>query len=235
MDTGVGSRDSVAAFGEENRGMSEGERSYWLAPGRARLSRRNLLRGTALLGAGMVGSSLLACKGGTTTSSSSASKSPAVQATSVSGVNALVGRTGTQPTGQPILGGTLNAWAGLNPPTLDPHGSTSAASFAGLGPCYSRLLRFKSVWDVNAAFNREVEGDLASSVESPDAVTWTFKLRPDAKFADIAPVNGHSVTSDDIRVSYERATSPKNANAGSLGMIDPSQIQTPDQSTVVFK
>ncbi len=215
--------------------MSDDSNSYWSARARRRLSRRALLRGTALLGAGLAGSTLLACKGSTSTPSGSAKKAPAAQATSVSGVNALVGRTGSQPTGQPAGGGTLNVVVGINPPSLDPHGSTSAGSFAIINPAMSRLLRFKSPWDVIATYNRETEPDLASSVESPDAVTWTFKLRNDAKFSNTPPVNGHAVEAEDIKLTYERATSDKNANRGSLGMIDSAQIQTPDKNTVVFK
>ena len=35
--------------------------------------------------------------------------------------------------------------------------------------------------------------DLGLSAESPDATTWTIKLRPDAKFHNVDPVNGHAV------------------------------------------
>jgi peptide/nickel transport system substrate-binding protein len=215
--------------------MIGGDRNFWDAQARRRLSRRALLRGTALAGAGLVGASLVACKGGAASPSGGTQKAPNVQATSAAGVNALVGRTGKPPAGQPVTGGTLNVVNGINPPTLDPHGSTSAGSFTAINPAMSRLLRFKSPWDVNATFNRETEADLATSVESPDAVTWTFHLRNDAKFQNIPPVNGHPVQAEDIKQTYLRATSDKNANHGSLGMIDPSQIQTPDNYTVVFK
>jgi peptide/nickel transport system substrate-binding protein len=212
--------------------------NYWRRFSDRRRSRRAFLRQAGLAGAAVAGAALVACKeagpGNSGAASKSASGSPSAGG-SAQGVAALIGRSGAKPSGSPVMGGTLNAAAGLNPPTLDPHGSSSAASFAAVNPVMSRLLRYKSLWDVTANFNRDIEPDLATSAESPDATTWTFKLRTDAKFQNIAPVNGHPVQAEDIKQTYIRATSPVNANRGSLGMIDPAQIQTPDANTVVFK
>jgi peptide/nickel transport system substrate-binding protein len=78
--------------------------------------------------------------------------------------------------------------------------------------------------------------DLALQSESPDAVTWTFKLRPQAKFHDVPPVNGHEVEAEDVKATFVRAlTSPANPTRGTLNMIDPNQIETPASDTVVFK
>jgi peptide/nickel transport system substrate-binding protein len=46
--------------------------------------------------------------------------------------------------------------------------------------------------------------DHASSVEQPDATTYLFKLRPDIKFDNIAPVSGRAVTADDVVASILR-------------------------------
>jgi peptide/nickel transport system substrate-binding protein len=85
------------------------------------------------------------------------------------------------------------------------------------------------------AESKEPESDLAISAESPDALTWTVKLRPNAKFHNVAPVNGHAVQAEDVKASYLRAIDPKNPNGGSLDMLDASGIQTPSADTVVFK
>jgi peptide/nickel transport system substrate-binding protein len=103
------------------------------------------------------------------------------------------------------------------------------------GAVQSRLLRFKTGADPSVAANHDVENDLAASIESPDALTWTIKLRPDATFHNVPPVNGHAVEAEDIKSTFARALTPQNPSAGSLDMIDASQIQTPDKSTVVFK
>ena len=207
--------------------------NYWTAQ-RRRLSRRAALQGAALLGAGFAGLTLTACKGGplnpAKVTSSKSSGRPAGR-----DVNSLIGRTGKKPAEAPTTGGSYNGVVGSNAPTLDPHGSSSVLTMQAVSPVMSRLLRYKSPWEPAETYDCNVEPDLALTAESSDAVTWTFKLRPDAKFQNIPPVNGHPVEAEDIKVTYTRAVSPANANRGSLGMIDPNQIQTPDKNTVVFK
>ena len=80
-----------------------------------------------------------------------------------------------------------------------------------------------------------LENDLAISAESPDALTWTVKLRPDAKFHNVAPVNGHAFEAEDVKASFTRALDPKDPSSGSLDMLDPSRIETPAADTIVFK
>ena len=99
----------------------------------------------------------------------------------------------------------------------------------------SRLFRFKAGWDVQASNNHDTEPDLGLSLESPDALTWTIKLRQGVKFQNIAPVNGHAVEPEDIKATFTRALDAANPNRGSLDMIDPTQIQTPALDTIVFK
>jgi ABC-type transport system substrate-binding protein len=150
--------------------------------------------------------------------------------------NALVGRTAKQPAGEsPQSGGTFVSATGGNPPTLDPHRSSSGAAADAVSPAMSRLFRFKPGWEVQSANNHDVEPDLGISVESPDASTWTVKLRQGVKFQNIAPVSGHAVDSQDIKATFQRATDPSGANRGSLDMIDPAQIETPTPDTMVLK
>ena len=90
--------------------------------------------------------------------------------------------------------------------------------------------------DPKATTNHVIEPELGQTAESPDATTWTIKLRPDAKFHNIAPVNGHPVEAEDVKATFQRALDPStsNPNRGALSMIDVNQIQTPDKQTVVF-
>ncbi len=137
--------------------------------------------------------------------------------------------------GTPQPGGTLNVYVPSNNP-LDPQ-KVSAQPQRVVAGVYSRLFRFKTGLDPRAITDHDVENDLGVSVESPDAVTWTVKLRPDAKFADIAPVNGHPVEADDVKATFMRILDPATSspNRAQLGMIDAAQIETPDKNTVVFK
>ena len=137
--------------------------------------------------------------------------------------------------GPPVKGGTLNWYLSGNPPTLDPTQNVSTLSLTPASAVYSRLFRNKASFDVLTSLNLDSAPDLAMSAESSDAVTWTLKLRPNAKFQNIPPVNGHAVEAEDVKQSFLKATGQASVNAGNLNFVDPNQIQTPDKQTVVFK
>lgn len=135
----------------------------------------------------------------------------------------------------PQTGGTLNAILFANATTLDPQGTLVGFTLDPASGVHSRLLQFQTGTDPIVGENHVVQPDLATSVESPDAVTWTVKLRTDATFQNIAPVNGHAVEAEDVKATFVRATNPKEAGAGGLGMLNANQIETPAKDTVVFK
>jgi peptide/nickel transport system substrate-binding protein len=182
-----------------------------------RHSRRHALKATLAAAAGIVSAGSLACSG----TSPHASNAPA-------SASQTAGKT-------PVMGGTFKALNFNNPPTLDPNGTSSAFTHTLLGSVMSRLLQFKTGPDRSTAENREVIPDLAISAESPDALTWTVKLRPNATFHNVAPVNGHAVEAEDIKASYVRSNDTSAANRAAFDMVDPQQIQTPAKDTVVFK
>jgi peptide/nickel transport system substrate-binding protein len=189
-------------------------RSSWHQP----LSRRRLIA------AGVSGSAVLA--GGALTgcaTTKTGSGQPA--AGSVSGAAA----------GTPKTGGTLSAYY-TNDPPLDPRLATGFAQWV-VGGTWSRVFRFQTASDPKFNTDHVLENDLGVSAESPDGISWTVKLRPDAKFHNIAPVNGHAVEAEDVKDSWARMTDPAGhfQYLGNLGFIDPSQITAPDKQTVVFK
>jgi len=192
------------------------ERTYWQ---NRPISRRRLV---AAGSAGLTVAGVAAC-GGKGRPSAPSAASPG-------------GQTGTQAQSGPVQrGGTLNVYYNMNAP-LDLH-RASGSPHQILAGVYSRVFRFKTGSDPLVGLNKDIENDLGVSGETADSVTWTFKLRPDAKFANIAPVNGHPVQAEDVKATFTRALDPNipNPNRGQLGMIDPAQIQTPDATTVVFK
>ena len=199
----------------------ERELNYWQRA--RRLSRRRLVAG------GAAGLALLAAGCGNKGSGSSGTGS------SGGGGPAEVKRAAPSPSGSPQNGGILTTSNRDNSPTLDLHRTTSGYSKAPEGAILSRLARYQVSLDIQQGEDRKIEGDLATSWESPDATTWTVKLRPDAKFHNVAPVNGHPVEAEDIKATITRASNPKNPARGGLDMIDPDQVQTPDKNTVVFK
>jgi peptide/nickel transport system substrate-binding protein len=163
----------------------------------------------------------------------------AMALTACRGQNKGGGTSGSAASGAldaPQPGGTYNWYLNSNPNSLDPQKSSQAAQAAVTG-VYSRVFAFKTGADPAVTVNHELENDLGVSAESPDAITWTIKLRPDAKFQNIAPVSGHAVEAEDVKATFTRAVDPAtvNPNRGALDFINAAQIQTPDKQTVVFK
>jgi peptide/nickel transport system substrate-binding protein len=186
---------------------------YW-----PRIQRRRVGRRGVIGAAGMAGAALLAACS-TRSSNSGSSSIPSAG----------------QPAQTPKQGGTFTAYVQYNPP-LDPQ-KVSAGAQTIVSGVMSRVFRFKTGADPAVITNHDVEPDAGLSAESPDAITWTIKLRPDAKFSNTAPVNGRALEAEDLKATFQRALDPAtgNPNRGSLNMIDASQIQTPDKQTVVFK
>jgi len=170
-------------------------------------------------GGALAAASLAACKvgsGGTAGTSSTASGPQASAAA-------------------PKPGGVFNTAIDKGPEGWDPHRSVAAQTANFVSYVTGRMFRFRTGRDPRAKDDLDVESDLALSAESPDGQTWTFKLRPNAKFHNIPPVNGHAVEAEDIKSTFIRALAPAAATRASLNMIDPDQIQTPSADTVVFK
>jgi peptide/nickel transport system substrate-binding protein len=140
-----------------------------------------------------------------------------------------------RPSGVPKSGGILTTTNRDNSPTLDTDRTTSGYTKATSSAILSRLLQYQTGTDFHVGENKITAPDLALTAESPDAVTWTLKLRPGVKFHNIAPVNGHAVEAEDILSTVKYASDTHNPARGGLDMVDPSQVQTPDSSTVVFK
>jgi len=216
------------------------EGGYWDRWRAHRHSRRSLLRAAAV-GAGIGTLALAGCKGTATAPSSQNGGSPRGGG-GPSGPSArpsdqqLLSRAHAQPANDtPQPGGTVTWSAGANPPSLDPHRTSSAFTNDLLSPALSRLLQYAPVWDAVQALDRKIVPDLAASVESPDGATWTVKLQPNAKFHNIAPVSGHSVEAEDIKATFTRSLGQQNPSRGVFDMIDPNKIETPDAKTVVFK
>jgi ABC-type transport system substrate-binding protein len=170
--------------------------NYWQNP----VSRRRLIRRAAGGGLVVTTAGVLAC--------SRASR----PGTATPGVTA---------TGTPQPGGTYNGQIGTGG-TLDPQAISRPPGDLVASCVMSRLFRYKTGPTPETITNHDVEPDLALSAESPDAVAWTFKLRPNATFHNVAPVNGHAVQAEDVKSTIARALSlTQNPNRGALGMIDP--------------
>lgn len=101
---------------------------------------------------------------------------------------------------------------------------------------------FQTSWTTNAMYqtnSRLVEYDLnmnyipglAESWEtSPDGLTWTFKLRQDAKFHDGTPV-----TSEAVKFFFEMVLDEEIASPSATDYVFGENVETPDEHTVLIK
>jgi peptide/nickel transport system substrate-binding protein len=127
----------------------------------------------------------------------------------------------------PVRGGTLNFAIVAEPPHYDCHSNTTFGHTHAVAPHYSTLLKF------HGKTYPDVVGDLAQSWSaSPDGLSYTFKLYPGIKFHDGSPL-----TSADVKASYERIMRPPQGivSARQAYYADFRPIETPDETTVVFK
>src|SRR5213594_2828593 len=83
----------------------------------------------------------------------------------------------------PRRGGILLAVIGADPPSLDPHQESTFATMQLVAPLYSTLIQ------IDPYSYPKIIGDVASEWKiSPDALTYTFKIRPGIKFHDGSPL-----------------------------------------------
>jgi len=196
---------------------------YWDRYWRDRKSRRGFLGGAAAISAGAAGLALVGCGdddddddtgGGLATPTPGANASP----------------TASDPFANAKKGGTYKADASGSPPSIDPLASGSFLAKGFGAYFYSRLMKYNAGPGITKA-NLKPVGDAAATVEtSPDGLVWTFKLRPNLKFHNLAPVNGRAVTGEDVKYSIDRATDAKNTASSFLSGIEKHEY--PDQSTV---
>ena len=99
----------------------------------------------------------------------------------------------------------------------------------GPGIAYSRLLRLRSGPDVSLP-SLAVECELCTSWEMDGDWAFVFQLQPGVTWQDAAPVNGRSLTADDIVYSYERQSHPDRPNAALLGNI--GTLDATDETTL---
>ena len=136
----------------------------------------------------------------------------------------------TRPEQSSRHGGTLRfAAAFASDDSFDPHRTTSAALLGQQALVYSRLLTYDS----------QAEGRLAPDLamgmpEQPDELTYVFQVDPEARWHDVAPLNGRSVTAEDIRDSIERQRTGRAQDFPRKGRWDPIvSVEASDDHTVI--
>ncbi|MBA4181528.1 MAG: hypothetical protein C0506_13140 [Anaerolinea sp.] len=198
---------------------------YWDQYWRERKSRRRFLGTAGVAGVGAASLALVGCgddddgggEAGLATPTSGAAATP----------------TPADPFANAKKGGTYKAFITNDPQSLDPFANANFLTKSLAAFAHSRLMKFNAGPGVKKAELKAVP-DLAESVEtSPDGIVWTFKIRKDAKFHNVAPVNGRPVTSEDVKFSIDRGTDPKAPPAALLaGANGIDRVEYPDANTV---
>ena len=112
-------------------------------------------------------------------------------------------------------GGTLRFAVPEGPPHTDPHLTVSSGLLTwGTGQSYSRLFKF----DLNNG-GPVVVCDLCSSWTLSTPITLNIKLRGDINWQDIPPLNGRTVTAQDIVFSLKRQATNEYPNASLLSSV----------------
>src|SRR2546427_6296273 len=127
----------------------------------------------------------------------------------------------------PRRGGILLAAIGADAPSLDPHQEQTFATIQPVAPLYSTLLQIDPYSYPN------IVGDVASEWKiSPDALTYTFKIRPGIRFHDGSPL-----TAADVKASYDKIIFPPEGvrSIRQYHYSAVASVEAPDPSTVVFK
>lgn len=189
-----------------------------------RTSRRDFLRLTMAGGGLLV---LQAC--GSAPAAPEATSAPAApEATSAPAApDATSAPAAPEPTAAPpaASGPTIATWAMLSDPvSMEPYGinTTGQGNYEAREPVYDSLL----YWDKDL----RIQPGLAESYETPDDLTYVFKLRPGVQFH-----NGKELTADDVKFSIDSIITPPDggnnpgaafyANFESVEVIDPLTVQ----------
>jgi len=114
--------------------------------------------------------------------------------------------------------------------TFDPHKTQAGPFYGHQALIYSRLLAYQD------QAKGAIVPDLAVAMpEMPDGQTMVFRLNPNARWHELAPLNGRSVTAADVKYSIERqlAGDQSFVRKGPWSVID--GIDIPNERTVTFK
>ncbi len=207
-----------------------GDLGYWRRlQGRA-TTRRTALRG-GVTGAGALAAAFaLACG-----SDSKKDEKPAGGAATGSGAPAAQAAGTPHPeVAGAKAGGTFNIDQSDEPITLDNHRAETPGSIQAANLSYNHLLRR---WEdfLKAPGKINVEPELASAWEQIDKTTYRFNLVKNAKWHNVAPLNGRELKASDVKYSLERmkGSDPELRTRSVMETI--SSVETPDDYTVVVK
>lgn len=196
---------------------------YWASLLRSRLSRRRVLVATGASTAGAL--FLAACSGGSDSSGTAEQHAKLL--------SPVVDESKNVKRGGVYKNIALRDPGGVFEPHTSGTGAISVVAYT-----YSALFYIKP--GHLGPTQGEIEGDVVESWEmSPDRLTLTLKINPNAHFSPQPPVNGRSVDARDVQASWERVKTISSRRGQYLNELNPSapivSLTATDDRTVVIK
>lgn len=196
----------------------------WERLGERRVSRRWVL-GAMGATAGAAGLSALGCDGG------GGGAPPAFSSpTEESGGSPTPRASTTRPPQDGKRGETLR-YTGfvVRDGTYDPHKTQAGPFYGHQALIFSRLLAYQD------QAKGTIVPDLAQSLpETPDAQTLVFRINPNARWHETAPLNGRAVTAADVKYSIERQLAGDGSFVRKAQWAVVDAMETPDERTIRF-
>ena len=145
----------------------------------------------------------------------------------------------------PEYGGTFTYATVLEPPHTDPRtsyvtGLVIALTAERLGFVNWAADRDEYTFSSQFIPLEVAAGQLAESLETPDATTIVFHIRQGVRWHNKAPMNGRELTAEDVEFNYHRMLGlgsgfSEPIMGGALASIPFESVTATDGSTVVFK
>ena len=136
-----------------------------------------------------------------------------------------------EPDKEPKAGGTIISSASTDISTFDSTKTAASGTGRYVNMVYDRLLGFNRGVDLHPA-NIEIEPELAHSWErSPDGLTFTFHLRDDVYWQNVAPLNGRQFIASDVKFAYERYATE---GVHQAYWVNSGSVDAPDNQTLTI-
>ena len=208
------------------------EHNYWTRTAGRRLSRRGMLRGTAVAGLGLAGAALIGCGDDDDDEPTAAVAPAAPAATSAAAPAAAATEAAAVAAGAPVSGGT---YFNTDVPSfgyqhVDPAAAIWTAGFTG--PSHSQLVLQDTQSDDQADW--KVLPEAVTSWETPDETTYVFHLAENLMFHNLQPAFGRQATSEDVKFSLDRISTKEPQFFRQHEFADMT-VETPDDFTMVLK
>ena len=136
-----------------------------------------------------------------------------------------------EPGTTPQAGGVMRVAGTWDTSTMDPTRSAAGGAVTVPNMVYNRLVGIQGGIG-KSTFKVVIEPELASSWErSPDGLTWTFNIRDDVNWQNVAPLNGRRFVAEDLRLAFDRYMTE---GVHRSYWVNVDSVEAPDDTTFII-